>query len=67
MFTYLPAPLLSFLPTTTEEMVTLYLQRNPNVALDVRGDTQSLAVDAVVLDAVAYTHRSLLGEAATQD
>lgn len=46
-------------------MVALYLRRNPQVALDAREDLYSPAVDGVVLDAVAYTHRSLLGEAAT--
>ncbi|XP_050716592.1 uncharacterized protein LOC126998660 [Eriocheir sinensis] len=54
------APLLSFLPQNTEEMVALYLRRNPQAALDPREDLYSPAVDGVVLDAVAYTHRSLL-------
>ena len=65
MFSYLAAPLLCFLPSTTEEMVTLYLRTNPHVALNFNEDTQSHAVDAVVLDAVAYTHYSLLGKAVT--
>lgn len=44
----------------------LYLRRNSQAALEANEDLQGPAVDSVVLDAVAYTHRSLLGEAASR-
>lgn len=55
------APLISYMPQSTEELVSLYLKRNPEEAKSgLQEDWHSPALDSVVLDAVAYAHRSLL-------
>ncbi|XP_037801199.1 homeobox protein Meis2-like [Penaeus monodon] len=62
-------PLLSYLPTSTEDLVSLYLRRNPDVAQSYRchqTSSHSPAVDAVLLDAIAYAHSCLLEKVSTQ-
>ncbi|XP_047501614.1 homeobox protein Meis1-like [Penaeus chinensis] len=62
-------PLLSYLPTSTEDLVTLYFRRNPDVAQSYRchqTSSHSPAVDAVLLDAIAYAHSCLLEKVSTQ-
>ncbi|XP_042867398.1 uncharacterized protein LOC122250136 [Penaeus japonicus] len=62
-------PLLSYLPTSTEDLVSLYLRRNPEVAQSYRchqTSSHSPAVDAVLLDAIAYAHSCLLEKVSTQ-
>lgn len=57
------APLISYLPESTEELVSLYLKRNPDAAKSgLQTHWYSSALDSVVLDAVAYAHRSLLSQ-----
>ncbi|XP_071515372.1 uncharacterized protein [Panulirus ornatus] len=55
------APLLAFLPTSTEELVCLYRRRNPEVG-HATAITHTPAVDAVIMDAIVYAHTSLLGK-----
>ncbi|ROT70678.1 hypothetical protein C7M84_011033 [Penaeus vannamei] len=62
-------PLLSYLPTSTEDLVSLYLRRNPDVAQSYhchQTSSHSPAVDAVLLDAIAYAHSCLLEKVSTQ-
>ncbi|KAK4323045.1 hypothetical protein Pmani_006229 [Petrolisthes manimaculis] len=53
-------PLISYLPESTDELVSLYLKRHPKSTSTHESDWHSPALDAVILDAVKYTHRSLL-------
>lgn len=63
------APLLSFLPSSTEELLTVYLRRaqqqqqqQQHNSSQQPGPQASTAVDAVMVDAISYVHASLLGE-----
>ncbi|KAK3877759.1 hypothetical protein Pcinc_017552, partial [Petrolisthes cinctipes] len=56
------APLISYLPESTDELVSLYLKRHPKSTSSHESDWHSPALDAVVLDAVKYAHRSLVGQ-----
>lgn len=58
---YVPssAPLLSFLPTSAEELVWQYRRRHQYGS---HGSTHTSAVDAVIMDAIIYAHTSLLGQ-----
>nr|XP_053629749.1 uncharacterized protein LOC128686743 isoform X1 [Cherax quadricarinatus] len=63
------APLLSFLPPSTEDLVTLYLRRNPEAAQayqNKHASPRTQTIDAVIFDAVTYAHASLMKRVVTQ-
>ncbi|XP_045587592.1 uncharacterized protein [Procambarus clarkii] len=57
------ALLLGYLPSSTNELVEMYLRRHPEAARAYQNPITSAdtkAVDAVILEAIAYAHASLL-------